>query len=387
MNDFPEELLEAVLLRLPASSQARFRAVSKPWLQLLTSQRFRKRTAELAITHGQHICGVIYSRDVHWEWAPPDRYRVHQVSLGFLPSHIQVGEGCPHLHFQEGLMVFGLPNDTLFVVNIANKTWRELPESRHDCSPSSLFCVLEADKEAPGFAVYAQFSVDSDLDEVDSTVENHWNVYDSSSNAWKPMMIKEDRSRPLSRREVFVTEESVHISGGTDIVHSDVYDRRSGKLVQSLPPWQEGTIPHIQYMRRFDQVFPLNFSTSEENLCEVWTVDDTHSAWLRWAVMPHGVLWPRSDDLFFTVWRVEVLQNIAFLTCFGQDMPVRTWAQFWVWFQNLRPVPAAVKLVAFDLMKATWKLLSPDWPCFGAHVYEPKPGIDVTWTGDTRSLT
>lgn len=379
----PEVLLEAVLLLLPASSQARFRAVSKAWLHLLTSKPFRKRSAELAFSRCEYICGVRHSKDRKWVPAEPNpRYKVHHLSLEFLPSKFQ-GESVMNIRIGQGLMVIALANNSQCVVNLANRTWRVLPKSTppgYFWETASVISVSQKQEEAPSFTVYVEEGYDPHQDMLD----RHWSVYNSTKNSWESMVIKAEKPRDYRAQGVCITEDSVHIAEGRGTVEFSVYNLRSGDLVHNLPAWQREASIRVGFMMQSQQVVTMAFSTSAENLCEVWRVDEGNSEWVRWAVMPHGVLWPQNDVFFFTVWRVQVVGEFAFLSFVEHDRPVYTWELFDDWFStwtspNFR-LPRVAKLVAFDVVRGTWKILSDQWPYTITDVCQPNPTIDVSWT-------
>lgn len=283
-------------------------------------------------------------------------------------------------------MVVGLPDNSHCVVNLANQTWRALPKLPRCSSPDPVISVSESQDGAASFCLY--FYV-NDVREEDWLLprDGVWNVYRSTSNAWERMVIKLERPEYAAHMElVCVREESVHIVTPGSYSERDctVHDRRSGDFVRRLPPWQEEGMLQLSFMmRRDEQPVALGFSTSGEKLCEVCKVDESNTAWVKWAVMPHGVLWSHDDAVFFAVWKVEIVGIIAFLTFIGHDRPVYSLPLFAQSITKLPRSPLSTKLVAFDLVQASWKVLDEQWSLLGVAVFQLKPDMIVSWTNES----
>ncbi|CAI9117833.1 OLC1v1019318C1 [Oldenlandia corymbosa var. corymbosa] len=143
--NLPINLINEILLRLPAKSLGRFKCVSKPWLFLISSQRFIK--AHLAIASGRDDFGhhspsfTLVSADGHLGYEV-----LHYVSslLYGASSETAIPKvfdiDLPHKSFWavgscNGLVLVTNRNNELFLCNPCTKELKKLPkngmENRH----------------------------------------------------------------------------------------------------------------------------------------------------------------------------------------------------------------------------------------------------------------
>ncbi|KAJ6813115.1 F-box only protein 6-like [Iris pallida] len=122
-KDFPEDLFEAVIARLPVAAFFRFRSVSKRWNSLLTSSSFSQHCDEVphlqpwfyTITHENIKSGAMYD---------PSSRKWHHPSIPFLPSKMII---LP-VASASGLICFlDIGNRNFYVCNPLTNSLKELP--------------------------------------------------------------------------------------------------------------------------------------------------------------------------------------------------------------------------------------------------------------------
>ncbi|KAJ6844744.1 F-box only protein 6-like [Iris pallida] len=122
-KDFPEDLFEAVIARLPVATFFRFRSVSKRWNSLLTSSSFSQHCADVpqlqpwfyTITHENIKSGAMYD---------PSLRKWHHPSIPFLPSKVIL---LP-VASASGLICFlDIGNRNFYVCNPLTNSLKELP--------------------------------------------------------------------------------------------------------------------------------------------------------------------------------------------------------------------------------------------------------------------
>ncbi|GAB4828613.1 F-box only protein 6 [Ancistrocladus abbreviatus] len=122
-KEFPEDLLEAVVARLPIATFFRFRSVCRKWNSMLTSHSFSQHCAQVTqaqpwfytITHENVNTGAIYDPSMK-KWRhpsipslPPKVILLPVASAGGLVCFLDIG----HRYF--------------YVCNPLTQTWKELP--------------------------------------------------------------------------------------------------------------------------------------------------------------------------------------------------------------------------------------------------------------------
>lgn len=365
----------------------------------MTSEAFLTLTAALAFSRGQAICVVSHS---NYEDPASEhlsrRFKVHKVSLDSLPSRFQ---GSADIFCQHGLVVSRTtPLAALHhacVINPTNLTSRTLPylcDNSH--RPVSDIC-LEGNGGDFTFRAYANGNKRQrlGLPSYDGT------VYHSSAHAWEKVQmsiqpwLRDDR-RPvvglIKDATYFIHDDS------KGRIHVILYSCKSGDLVHSFPLWEQSDqVVLVKVAVRDEEFVALAFSTSEENVCEVWQVGIRDTRWVRVHAVPHGEL-PCCDPLFFTVRDVEVVDNIAFITVMRYALPVHTtWEahkNFWLLdrtrierycYSRLgsRFHTEHGSLVACDLAKGSWRIACDRWPFPSRRkLIQLNPAIDVSRRGE-----
>lgn len=376
----PMDMLEKILLRLPARSQARFRAVCKAWLNLLTSEPFLTHTAALAFSRDRPICAVSYSEE-DYVWArdiKSCRFKVHKMSMEWLPSKFRDYQG---MRCQQGLILTSrwYPNFIRCILNPTNQTFKVLPPLDF-CTrePVSGYSVEGGGQGEFTIRVYADGLYNDDADEF--PVKDGF-VYDTEAHEWRQIVMPMQTPMGLSR-EIGMVKDLIYFAEGYDEIDIHMYSSKDGNLVRRLPPWSNtAIIALMSFCVIDDQVVTLAFSTSKHNLCEVRQVNASNTKWVLVNMMPYDVLWPNDDQLFYLVRNVELVGLVAFLTFLGFDKPLYTRDEFDDWIGDYetpgRSFPKHGFLVAYHVVQGSWEVVSDRWPLVGRAVIQLNPALSL----------
>ncbi|KAL9248516.1 F-box only protein 6-like protein [Drosera capensis] len=223
-KEFPEDLMEVVIARLPIDAFFRFRVVCRKWNSLLSSTSFCHHCAQVpqsqpwsfTITHGKITTGAMYD-PIAKKWhhlmiprLPPELYLLPVASAGGLICLNDIG----HKKF--------------FVCNPLTQTWKELPgRSVNVWSPIVVGMIWSKSSCTDGYKI---IWVGSD---------GKHEVYDSINNSWaRPGDIPPEISIPLSLK---FKSQAVSINTTIYFLRSDPegivsYDVESGVWKQFLVP-------------------------------------------------------------------------------------------------------------------------------------------------------
>ena len=168
-KEFPEDLFEAVIARLPISTFFRFRSVCRKWNSLLDSQSFSQHCAKIpqanpwfyTITHENMNVGAMYD---------PSMRKWHHPTISFLPAKMialpvaSVG----------GLVCFlDIGHRYFYVCNPLTQSFKELPaRSVKVWSRIAVGMTLNGNSTSGGYKI---LWVGRDRE---------YEVYDSLKNSW-----------------------------------------------------------------------------------------------------------------------------------------------------------------------------------------------------------
>lgn len=192
-KEFPEDLLEAVIARLPVSSFLRFRSVCKQWNSLLESQSFSQQCFEApkaqpwfyTITHESVNTGAIYDSSTK-KWRHP--------SNTLLPSKVILLPAA----FAGGLVCFiDIDHKYFYVCNPITQTWKELPaRSVKVWSRIAVAMTLNQDSAVGGYKIL-WVGRDGDYEVYDS-FRNSWTCLGNVSSNIKLPLLLNFRSHAIS---------------------------------------------------------------------------------------------------------------------------------------------------------------------------------------------
>lgn len=220
-SQMPFDMLEKVLLRVPFASQARFRTVSKAVLWMLSTEPFQLEASKIGVACGRlPICAFVrsdvLSKDgvaVIPELQVP--YKVHKLSLGFLPAEFRAIGGLRSSNIHSGKGVLFLPrkllNDNgrvighkICMVNPFNRTWRQLPDlvvrsiSLELPQFDALKTVSLMGEDDGGFEVFVLHSyMPEKAHYMGDPLYAYASVYRSRTHSWKSKFIT--YKRPLDQ--------------------------------------------------------------------------------------------------------------------------------------------------------------------------------------------
>ncbi|TYH84290.1 hypothetical protein ES332_D02G187900v1 [Gossypium tomentosum] len=182
-KEFPEDLLEAVIARLPIASFFRFRSVCRKWNSLLESQSFSQRCAEIpqgntwfyAFTHDNVDSGTLYYDPSMRKWHHPAYRPTKMIALPVASAG--------------GLVCFlDIGHRKFYVCNPLTRSFKELPTgSVKVWSRIAVGMTLSGNSTTGGYKV---MWVGRD---------GEYEVYDSVKNSWsRPGSMPSNIKVPLS---------------------------------------------------------------------------------------------------------------------------------------------------------------------------------------------
>ncbi|MBA0613580.1 hypothetical protein Godav_013980 [Gossypium davidsonii] len=181
-KEFPEDLLEAVIARLPIASFFRFRSVCRKWNSLLESQSFSQRCAEIpqgntwfyAFTHDNVNSGTMYYDPSMRKWHHPAYRPTKMIALPVASAG--------------GLVCFlDIGHRKFYVCNPLTRSFKELPTgSVKVWSRIAVGMTLNGNSTTGGYKVMW-------------VGRGEYEVYDSVTNSWsRPGSMPSNIKVPLS---------------------------------------------------------------------------------------------------------------------------------------------------------------------------------------------
>ncbi|XP_050375300.1 F-box only protein 6 [Argentina anserina] len=183
-KDFPEDLYEAVIARLPIATFFRFRSVCRRWNSLLDSESFAQHCAEIpqanpwfyTITHENVNSGAMYD---------PSLKKWHHPMISSLPTKLIV---LP-VASAGGLVCFlDIGNRNFYVCNPLNQSFKELPaRSVTVWSHIAVGMTMNGSSTSGGYKI------------MWVGCDGEYEVYDSLRNSWtRPGSMPSSVKLPLS---------------------------------------------------------------------------------------------------------------------------------------------------------------------------------------------
>ncbi|XP_008801672.1 F-box only protein 6-like isoform X2 [Phoenix dactylifera] len=183
-KEFPEDLYEGVIARLPIATFFRFRSVCRKWNSLLTSNSFSQHFAEVprvhpwfyTITHEDVNSGAMYD---------PSMRKWHHPSIPFLPAKMII---LP-VASAGGLVCFlDIGHRNFYICNPLTDSFRELPpRSVRVWSRVAVGMILNGNTASSGYKI------------VWLGCNGDHEIYDSVQNSWtRPGIVPPSIKLPLS---------------------------------------------------------------------------------------------------------------------------------------------------------------------------------------------
>ncbi|KAF8399968.1 hypothetical protein HHK36_015840 [Tetracentron sinense] len=291
-KEFPEDLLEAVIARLPIATFFRFRSVCRKWNSLLASHSFSQQCAEVpqgypwfyTITHENVNTGAVYD---------PSFKKWHHPCIPSLPTKIIV---LP-MASAGGLVCFlDIGHRNFFVCNPLNQSFKELPaRSVRVWSRVAVGMTLNGNTASGGYKI------------LWVGCDGEYEVYDSAKNTWNrpggmPLSIK----RPLSLN---FRSQAVSINGTLYFMRADPEGILSYDMVGGV--WKQFAVPA-----------PLHLTDHALAECEgrIMLVGlltkNAATCVCIWELQKMTLLWKEVDRMP-NIWCLEFYGKHVRMTCLG----------------------------------------------------------------------
>lgn len=291
-KDFPEDLFEAVIARLPIAAFFRFRSVCRQWNSLLASQSFSKQCAEVpqenpwfyTITHENVNSGAMYD---------PSLKKWHHPSISPLPTKLIV---LP-VASAGGLVCFlDIGHRNFYVCNPLTQSFKELP-ARSVKVWSRVAVGMTGNRNSIGSG-YKILWVGCD---------GEYEVYDSVKNSWsRPGNMPGSMNLPLSLN---FRSQTVSIDSTLYFMRSDPegvvsYDMATGVWKQYIIPAPLHLTDHT--LAEYDgQIMLVGLLTKNAATCVC-----------IWELQRMTLLWKEVDRMP-NIWCLDFYGKHVRMTCLG----------------------------------------------------------------------
>lgn len=297
-KEFPEELLEAVIARLPIPTFFRFRTVCRNWNSLLSSPTFSQLCAQVSQAQpwfyaacydtfgGLNVeVGVTYDPCAKkWRYLPIPSLQPEDI---FLPVASAGGLVC----------VRDTKNELLGVCNPLIKSWKQLPpRTGEDWCRISVGMVMNGKSTTEGYKIL-WVTEDGDFD-----------VYESIENSWtRPGILPQNIKRPL---------------WSNLMSYNAVSSRKTIYFLRSNP---EGILSYDMVSRVWKQFlvpFPPNSSDHSLAVCgdrimlAALVKEDDAACLCLWQLQKMMLLWNEVDRIP-KIWCSRFDGRSARMFCFG----------------------------------------------------------------------
>ncbi|KAL3501010.1 hypothetical protein ACH5RR_035459 [Cinchona calisaya] len=291
-KDFPEDLFEAVIARLPIAIFFRFRSVCRKWNSLLTSQSFSQQCTEVppaqpwfyTISQENVNTGAMYD---------PTSKKWHHPTVPALPTELIV---LP-VASAGGLVCFlDIGHQSFYVCNPLTRSFRELPARS----------VKVWSRVAVGMTLNGK-SINGGYKIIWVGCDGEYEVYDSMQNCWtRPGSIPSNIKLPLALN---FRSQAVSIDGTLYFMRSDPdgivsYDTVSGS-------WKQFIIPSPLHLSDH------TLAVSEGRIMLVGLLTKNAATCLCiWELQKMTLLWKEVDRMP-NIWCLDFYGKHVRMTCLG----------------------------------------------------------------------
>ncbi|KAG7975414.1 hypothetical protein I3843_06G097400 [Carya illinoinensis] len=291
-KDFPEDLFEAVIARIPIATFFRFRSVCQKWNSLLNSQSFSQHCAQVpqgnpwfyTITHENVNSGAMYD---------PSSKKWHHPTISSLPNKIII---LP-VASAGGLVCFlDIGHRNFYICNPLTQSFKELPaRSVKVWSRVAVGMTLNGNSTTGGYKI------------LWVGCNGEFEVYDSVKNSWihpgnMPSYIK----LPLSLN---FRSQAVSIDGTLYFMRSDPEGIVSYDMVTGV--WKQYIIPAPLHLTDYTlaeyggQIMLVGLLTKNAATCVcIWELQKMMLLWKEVDRMPN-------------IWCLEFYGKHVRMTCLG----------------------------------------------------------------------
>ncbi|KAJ8773640.1 hypothetical protein K2173_005886 [Erythroxylum novogranatense] len=291
-KEFPEDLFEAVIARLPIATIFRFRFVCRKWNSLLNSESFSQHCAEVVrtipwfytITHENVNSGAMYN---------PSAKKWHYPTISSLPSKVIVVP----VTSAGGLVCFlDMGHRNFYVCNPLTQSFKELPaKSVKVQSRIAVGMTLNGISTSEGYKI------------LWVGCDGEYEVYDSLQNTWtRPGSMPSHIKLPLSLN---FRSQAVSIASTIYFMRSDPDGIVSYNMVSGV--WK-------QY------IIPIPFHLSDHTLAEYGgrimlvglLTKNAATCVCIWELQKMTLLWKEVDRMP-NIWCLEFYGKHVRMTCLG----------------------------------------------------------------------
>ncbi|WOL15892.1 F-box only protein 6 [Canna indica] len=293
-KDFPEDLFEAVIARLPIESFFRFRTVCRKWNSLLTSSSFSQYIAEVpplhpwfyTVTHENISSGSMYNPSVR-KW--------YHLSISFLPTKTII---LP-VASAGGLICFlDLGHKNFYVCNPLTDSFKELPpRSFRVWSRVAVGMVLNGKTAGSGYKIM-WLGCNGDHEIYDS-VQNSW-----TRNGAFPPNIKLPLSLNFRSQTICIGSNLYFMHAEPDGILS--YDMASGDWKQFIIPSPLHLTDHT-LAEYGGQIMLVGLVSKNAATCVY-----------IWELQRMTLLWKEVDRMP-NIWCLELYGKHVRMTCLGNQ--------------------------------------------------------------------
>ncbi|XP_074310033.1 F-box only protein 6-like isoform X1 [Silene latifolia] len=291
-KEFPEDLLEAVIARLPVATFFQFRSVCQKWNSLLTTNSFSEHCSQVpqsqpwfyTITHENVNTGAIYDPPMK-KWRhptipslPPKVILLPVASAGGLVCFLDIG----HRYF--------------YICNPLTQAWKELPARSVKVWSRVAVGMIRVGNPTYGAYKILWFGRDGEYE-----------IYDSRNNLWArhgilPSNIKLPLSLNFRSHTVSVGAKIYFMRSDPDGIVS--YDMDSGVWKQYLIPNPPNSTDH-NLAECGGRIFLVGLLTKNAATCVC-----------IWELQKMTLLWKEVDRMP-NVWCLEFYGKHVRMTCLG----------------------------------------------------------------------
>ncbi|XP_021899734.1 F-box only protein 6 [Carica papaya] len=293
-KEFPEDLFEAVIARLPLATFFRFRSVCRKWNSLLDSQSFSQQCAQVpqtvpwfyTITHENVNSGAMYD---------PSSNKWYHPTISHLPTKMIV---LP-VASAGGLVCFlDIGHRNFYVCNPLTQSFRELPaRSVKVWSRVAVGMTLNGNSTSEGYKI------------LWVGCDGEYEVYDSVKDAWtRPGSMPSNIKVPLSlnfRSQAVSTDKTLYFmrSDPEGIVS---YNMVTGMWMQFLIPAPLHLTDHI-LAECGGRIMLVGLLTKNAATCVC-----------IWELQKMTLLWKEVDRMP-NIWCLEFYGKHVRMTCLGNN--------------------------------------------------------------------
>ncbi|OAY75648.1 F-box only protein 6 [Ananas comosus] len=343
-KELPEELLEAVIARLPIATFFRFRSVCKKWNSLLTSTSFAKSYSEVPRSYPWLIT-VTYNMESRGAMYDPSLRKWHYPSIPFLPISYVI---CP-VASAGGLICFAdMRQKCFYICNPLTGSFRKLPPGPVPVQPQlAVGMTLNGTTSTGGYKVLCV------------AYNRDYGVFDSLNNSWTwlgavPPSIKLPIAMSFMSQAISIGGAIYFMRAEADGILS--YHVNNGSWKQFIIPLPQNLKDHA--LAEFEgRLMLVGLLSKKAATCVC-----------LWELQKMTLLWKEVDRMP-NVWCLQLFGKHVRMACLGNRGILFLSLKLW-WTDRLGTFNIS-SLVTYDMSSKEWQKV-PDcsqWVACGTEFY------------------